>query len=316
MTGGLGFIGSNLAHRLLDLGADVMLVDSLDSDSGANEFNIDGIRDRVRMERMDIGDEVRMSPLVRGHQILFNLAGQMSHLGSMQDPLKDLEVNAVSQLKLLETCRHHNPEIHIVFAGTRQVYGRVKYLPVDEKHLPLPLDYNGVSKRAGEMYHIVCHRIYGMWTSVLRMTNVYGPRMRVKDDRLTFIGWWFRQLLDGNTLQVFGDGKQVRDLNYVDDVVDALLLCAVHPSAAGNIYNLGGDPINLLDLASLMVEINGGGNYACVPFPANRKRIDIGDYFGDYRLIKDDLGWSPQVSLRDGLARTLDFYREHREHYW
>ncbi|MBI5840951.1 MAG: NAD-dependent epimerase/dehydratase family protein [Chloroflexi bacterium] len=316
VTGGLGFIGSNLARRLLELGADITLVDSLDPDSGANEFNVNGIRDRVRIERVDIRDEARMSPLVRSQQIMFNLAGQMSHIGSMQEPLKDLEINAVSQLKLLETCRHENPEIRIVFAGTRQVYGRAKYLPVDEKHLLSPLDYNGVSKRAGEMYHIVCHRIYGMWTTVLRMTNVFGPRMRVKDDRLTFIGWWFRQLLDGNTLQVFGDGKQIRDLNYVDDVVDALLICAVHPSAAGNIYNLGGEPINLLDLASLLVEINGSGSYARVPFPADRKRIDIGDYFGDYRLIKNDLGWSPQVSLREGLARTLDFYREYREQYW
>ena len=316
ITGGLGFIGSNLAKRLVELGADVTLVDNLDPDMGANMFNVVDIRDKLRILQADLGDDELMASLVCQNQFLFNLAGQMSHLGSMQAPLKDLEINAVSQLKLLETCRRENPEIRIVFAGTRQVYGRAKYLPVDEKHPLLPLDYNGVSKRAGEMYHMICHRIHGMWTSVLRMTNVYGPRMRVKDDRLAFIGWWFRQLLDGNTLPVFGDGKQVRDLNYVEDVVDALLLCVIHPCAAGKIYNLGGEPINLFNLANLLVEINGGGSCARVPFPEDRKRIDIGDYFGDYRLIKNDLGWSPQVPLREGLARTLDFYREHREHYW
>lgn len=316
ITGGLGFIGSNLAKRLVELGADVTLVDNLDPDMGANLFNIADIRDKVQVVQADLGDRELMAPLVRQNQSLFNLAGQMSHLGSMQAPLKDLEINAVSQLELLESCRCENPEIRIVFAGTRQVYGRAKYLPVDEKHPLAPLDYNGVSKRAGEMYHMICHRVHGMWTSVLRMTNVYGPHMRVKDDRLAFIGWWFRQILDGNTLHVFGDGKQIRDLNYVDDVVDALLLCVIHPSAKGKIYNLGGEPINLFDLANLLVEINGGGSCARVPFPEDRKRIDIGDYFGDYRLIKNDLGWSPQVSLREGLARTLDFYRQHREHYW
>lgn len=316
VTGGLGFIGSNLARRLVELGAEVSLVDLLDPGSGGSRFNIAGIEERVEVNEADIGDETKMSDLVRGRDYLFNLAGQTSHLGSMQDPLKDLEANAVGQFKLLEVCRKQNPRVKIVYSGTRQVYGRPKYLPVDESHPAAPLDYNGVSKRAGEMYHLVAHRIYGVWTTVLRMTNVYGPRMRVKDDRQTFIGWWFRQLLEGEELKVFGDGRQVRDLNYVDDVVEALLLCAVHPSAEGQIYNLGGEPIPLLDLARLMIEVNGGGSYSLTPFPAGRKRIDIGDYFGDYTKILTALGWQPRVPLRTGIERTLDFYRRHKEHYW
>jgi UDP-glucose 4-epimerase len=316
ITGGVGFIGSNLAFRLVSLGAAVTLVDVLDPDSGANVFNITGIKNQVRVIEADISNGEQMKPLVRQNQFLFNLAGQASHLGSMQNPLKDLEINAISQLKFLDVCRRNNPEIRIVYAGTRQVYGRAKYLPVDEKHLLEPLDFNGVSKRAGEMYHMVCHHVYGMWTSVLRMTNVFGPHMRVKDDLLTFIGWWFRQVLEGKDMHIFGDGKQVRDLNFVDDVVNALLLCASHPSACGRIFNLGGEPTNLLDLARLMIELNGGGNYTIVPFPKDRKKIDIGDYFGDYGMIQRELGWGPQVTLRNGISRTLDFYRKHREHYW
>ena len=275
ITGGLGFIGSNLARKLVELGAVVTIVDNLDPDSGANLFNVEDIKEKLQIIQADSGDEQQMKLAVKGQKYLFNLAGQMSHLESMQDPFKDLDVNAAGQLKLLEVCRENNPEISIIFAGTRQVYGRAKYLPVDENHLLTPLDNNGVSKRAGEMYHIVYNRVYGMATCVLRMTNVYGPRMRIKDDILTFIGWWLHELLKGKDIQIFGDGMQIRDLNYVDDVINALLLCAAHPSANGKIYNLGGEPINLLSLARLMIKVNGAGNYVIVPFPERRKRIDI-----------------------------------------
>ena len=316
ITGGLGFIWSNLAIKLLGFGAKVTVVDNLDPDSGGNPFNVEDIKEHIEVIQADINDEDQMKRAVKGQKYLFNLAGQMSHLGSMQDPFKDLNVNTIGQLRLLEVCRQNNPEIGIVFAGTRQVYGRPKYLPVDENHLLTPLDNNGVSKRAGEMYHIVYNRVHGMATSVLRMTNVYGPRMRIKDDLLTFVGWWFRQLLEGKDIQIFGDGMQIRDLNYVDDVVNALLLCAVHPAANGKIYNLGGEPINLLNLAKLMIEVNGSGKYEIVPFPENRKRIDIGDYHGDYSLINADVGWQPQIPLRDGISKLLEFYRENKQHYF
>lgn len=317
ITGGLGFLGSNLARRLIDLGADALLVDSLIPDYGGNLFNVADIQERVRINIADVRDKYGIEYLVQGQDFLFNLAGQVSHLDSMRDPQTDLEINCRSQLSILEACRTHNPGIKVIYAGTRQIYGRPQYLPVDEAHPLEPTDYNGVNKMAGEWYHIVCHRVYGLRTVSLRMTNVYGPRMRVKDARQTFIGWWLRQIVEGKELQVFGDGKQIRDLNYVDDAVEALLLAAAVPAADGQIYNLGGDePINLLDLAKLMIEVNGSGSYRVVEFPPDRKRIDIGDYYGDYTKIHTHLGWQPTVSLREGLGRTLAFYHQHREHYW
>ncbi|MCC7116967.1 MAG: NAD-dependent epimerase/dehydratase family protein [Anaerolineales bacterium] len=315
ITGGLGFIGSNLARKLLALGVEVTIVDNLDSDGGGNPFNLAGVERDVRVIRAELADETQMKPLLHGQDYLFNLAGQMSHLGSMQNPLKDLHVNATSQLQVLELCRVQNPEIKIVFAGTRQVYGRPQTLPVDEQHALKPVDNNGVSKRAGEMYHLVYHRAYGMKTSVIRMTNVYGPRMRIKDASLNFMAWWFRQLLAGAPIQIFGTGAQVRDFTYVDDVVSALLSCAAAPEAYGKIYNLGGERSNLLNLARRMIELNGAGAYELVPFPEGRKRIDIGDYYADYKLIQRELGWEPQVSLAAGIRQTLEYYRAHQKEY-
>jgi len=317
ITGGLGFIGSNLARRLVELGAELLLVDSLIPDYGGNLFNVADIESRVRINIADVRDEHGMNYLVRGQDIIFNLAGQVSHLDSMRDPYTDLEINCRSQLSILEACRKHNPDVKIVYAGTRQIYGRPQYLPVDEKHPLEPTDINGVNKLAGEWYHIVYHRVHDLRAVSLRMTNTYGPRMRVRDARQTFIGWWLRQIVEGQELQIFGDGQQVRDFNHVDDVVEALLLAAASPAADGQIYNLGGDePTNLLDLAELLIELNGGGSYRIVPFPDDRKRIDIGDFYGDYAKIHTHLSWKPIVPLREGLDRTIAFYRQHREHYW
>jgi UDP-glucose 4-epimerase len=316
ITGGLGFIGSNLARRLVALGANVLLVDSLIPEYGGNIFNIADIEDRLRVNIADVRDEYGMRYLVQGQDYIFNLAGQVSHTDSMNDPYTDLEINARSQLSLLEACRHGNPLAKIIFASTRQIYGKPQYLPVDERHPQQPIDINGINKMAGEWYHIVYHNVYSLKTVSLRLTNTYGPRMRIKDARQTFIGWWIRQIIEGKLLQIFGDGTQVRDFNYVDDVVEALLLAAVTEVANGQIYNLGGDdPINLINLAKLMIEINGGGEYEMVPFPLDRKPIDIGDFYGDYRKIRSKLGWQPRVGLREGLARTLAYYKQYREHY-
>ncbi len=316
ITGGLGFIGSNLAHRLLGLGAEVLIVDSLIPEYGGNIFNVTGIEDQLRINIADIRDEHGLRYLVQGQDLIFNLAGQVSHTDSMIDPYTDLEINARSQLSLLEACRHGNPATKVVFASTRQIYGRPEYLPVDERHPLQPADVNGINKLAGEWYHMVYHKDYGLRTVSLRLTNTYGPRMRIRDARQTFIGWWFRQLLAGHTLQIYGDGLQVRDFNYVDDVIEVLLMVAAHDAADGQIYNLGSDdPINLLNLARLLIEVNGGGAFELIPFPDDRKRIDIGDYYGDYRKIRSKLGWRPVVGLRDGLTRTLAYFREHLEHY-
>lgn len=316
ITGGLGFIGSNVAHRLIDLGAEVLIVDSLIPEYGGNLFNVRSIEDRLRINIADVRDEHGLRYLVQEQDIIFNLAGQVSHTDSMTDPYTDLEINARSQLSLLEACRHGNPAAKVVYASTRQIYGRPEYLPVDERHPLQPADVNGINKLAGEWYHIVYNNVYGLRTVSLRLTNTYGPRMRIRDPRQTFIGWWFRQLLEGQTLNIFGDGLQIRDFNYIDDVVEAMLMVAVSDAADGQIYNLGGDdPINLLNLARLMIEVNGGGDYQLRRFPDDRKRIDIGDFYGDYRKIRSKLGWRPVVGLRDGLTRTIDYFRANLEHY-
>jgi len=317
ITGGMGFVGSNLARRLVDLDADVLLVDSMIPEYGGNPFNIDGIEARVRVNFADVRDPYSMEYLVRGQDFIFSLAGQVSHLDSMLDPITDLEINCRSQLSILEACRKDNPDVKVIYAGTRQIYGRPQYLPVDEAHPTAPTDFNGVHKMAAEWYHMVYHRAYGLRTVSLRMTNTYGPRMRVKDARQTFMGWWLRRAVEGLELEVFGDGRQVRDFNYVDDAVDALLKAAAAPAADGQIYNLGGDePVSLLDLARLMVEIRGAGSCRQVPFPPDRRSIDIGDYHGSYAKIRRELGWQPAVPLRAGIEQTLTFYQSHHRHYW
>jgi UDP-glucose 4-epimerase len=316
ITGGLGFIGSNLARELVAAGARVTLVDSLVPEYGGNLANIEGIEDDVTVNVSDVRDEHSFRYLVQGHDVLFNLAGQTSHLDSMQDPMTDLEINCRAQLSILEACRRHNTDITVVFAGTRQIYGRPQYLPVDERHPLSPVDVNGINKAAGEWYHLLYGDVYALRVSVLRLTNTFGPRMRVKDARQTFLGVWVRALVLDEEIKIFGTGRQRRDFTYVDDAVRALLLAASSDCAHGAVYNLGGSPVSLLELAQLMIEVNGSGSYAVVPFPANRKAIDIGDYYGDSSKIRTELGWEPTVPLEDGVARSLEFYRSHGSHYW
>lgn len=317
ITGGLGFIGSTLAIRLVELGARVTVVDSLIPEYGGNLWNIEPVRERVTINISDVRDEHSMRYLVRGQDYLFNLAGQTSHLDSMRNPYPDLEINVRAQLYILEACRHHNPEVKIIFASTRQLYGRPRYLPVDEAHPLQPVDINGINKLAGEWYHLVYHSAYGLRTCVLRLTNTYGPRMRVKDARQTFLGIWIRRLIEGQPILVYGDGSQVRDFNYVDDVVDALLRVALSDDANGEVYNLGApDPISLRQTAELLVAVNGGGRFDLVPFPQELRPIDIGDYYGDYRKIRARHGWEPATPLAEGLRRTLEFYRRYHPYYW
>jgi len=315
ITGGMGFIGSTLAHRLVALGAHVTLVDSLIPEYGGNLFNIAGIEDRVRVNISDVRDEHSMKYLVQGKDYLFNLAGQTSHIDSMQDPYTDLEINARAQLYILEVCRKYNPTLKIVFASTRQIYGKPDYLPVDEKHLLRPTDVNGINKMAGEWYHILYNNVYGIRACALRLTNTYGPRMRVKDARQTFVGIWIRLLLGGKPFEIWG-GEQKRDFTYVDDCVDALLIAASEEKAYGKIFNLGDDNVvSLKELANILIEINGSGEYVIKKFPEDRKKIDIGDYYSDYSLIRKTLGWKPKVSLREGLQRTIEYYRQNLKYY-
>jgi len=315
ITGGLGFIGSNLARRLVELGAQVTLVDSLIPQYGGNLVNIASIDDKVRVNISDVRDKHSMKYLVHGQDVLFNLAGQTSHMDSMQDPFTDLEINATSQLYILEACRQYNPDIKIVFASTRQIYGKPDYLPVDERHLLRPVDMNGINKMAGEWYHILYNNVYGIRACALRLTNTYGPRMRVKDARQTFLGIWIRLLVEGKPFDVWG-GEQLRDFTYVDDAVNAFLLAAVHDEANGQVFNIGGDQVvSLKELGNLLIEVHGSGQYVLKDFPIERRRIDIGDYFANDDLIRRTLGWEPKTPLREGLLQTLLYYRENLPAY-
>jgi dTDP-glucose 4,6-dehydratase/UDP-glucose 4-epimerase len=298
-------------------GAKVMLADSLIPQYGGNLFNIQDIQANVTVNICDVRDSFAMSYLIKGQDFLFNLAGQTSHMDSMTDPQTDLDINANAQLSILEACRKNNPGIKIVFASTRQLYGKPDYLPVDEKHPIHPVDVNGINKLAGEWYHLLYNNVYGIKACALRLTNTYGPGMRVKDARQTFLGIWIRSLIEERPIKVFGDGLQLRDFNYVSDCINALLLAGINEVANGKIYNLGSsEVVSLRALAESMVAMDVNGAFELVPFPSERKAIDIGDYYSDFSLITQDLGWMPNVDLQTGLEKTLDYYKKHRIHYW
>jgi UDP-glucose 4-epimerase len=315
ITGGLGFIGSNLARRLVELSADVTIVDSLIPDYGGNLYNVESIRDRVQINVSDVRDTHSLRHLVQDKQFLFNLAGQTSHLDSMTNPMADLEINCQAQLSILETCRAHNPKIKIVFASTRQIYGRTPRLPVDETHPLSPVDVNGINKMAGERYHLLYNDVHGIAATALRLTNTIGPRMRIKDARQTFVGLWVRQLLEGRPISVWG-GEQLRDFTDVEDAVDAFLMAAASSATNGEVYNLGGSEVVDLDaLAKLMVEVHGSGSYEIKEFPSERRAIDVGDYYADFSKIRDRLGWMPKRGLRETIETTLSYFRDSLPNY-
>ena len=316
ITGGLGFIGSNLARCLVQLDADVLLVDSLIPEYGGNLFNIDGIERHVSVNIADIRQQSTMDYLVRDREVIFNLAGQVSHIDSMRDPHTDLEINCRSQLTILEACRRNNPAVKVVFAGTRQVYGRPERLPVDEQHLVRPTDINGINKAAGEYYHLVYNNVFGVRACSLRLTNVYGPRQLVKHNRQGFIGWFIRQAVEGREIHIYGDGSQMRDFVYVDDVADAFLRAGATDSVNGDVFNVGGiEPITHRDLVRLLLEVAGSGSVRYVDWPPDQKAIDIGSFYADSSRFARETGWRPGVTLRDGLSRTVAFYREHLHRY-
>lgn len=289
-------------------------IDSLVPEYGGNPFNLDGYAGRVRINVSDMRDPHSLRYMIRDREVIFNLAGQTSHMDSMSDPMTDLAINGTAQLSLLELCRKENPQARLVFASTRQIYGRPQYLPVDEKHPLCPVDVNGINKIAGESYHLLYASVYGMYAVALRLTNTYGPRMRIKDARQTFLGVWVRAAVEGRPFDVWG-GEQLRDFTYADDIVDALMLAATTPALNGKALNIGGDcVISLADTALLLGEVAGAA-YTIREFPAERKRIDIGDYYADDRAFREATGWTPATSLREGLARTVAYYRQFAAHY-
>jgi len=317
ITGGLGFIGSNLAIELVGLGSKVTLVDSMIPEYGSNFFNIKEIEDKVKVNIADVRDEHSMKYIVKERDYIFNLAGTLSHIDSMIDPYTDLEINCRSQLSILEACRKNNKDAKIIFAGTRGQYGKPAYLPVDEKHLLQPVDINGINNTAGEWYHILYNNVYGIRAISLRLTNTYGSRHQMRHSRQGFLNWFIRLAFDKQEIQIYGEGKQVRDFNYVHDVVKAFLLAAADDKVNGQVFNLGsGHPINVADIAKLVIRTVGSGSYRHINFPSDKIKIEIGDYYADFGKIKNALGWEPETSLEDGLQKTIDFYRRFQKHYW
>ena len=308
VTGGLGFIGSNLAAALAEAGADVVVVDSLAPRHGGDWRNLHGVRAVVHA--VDIADSSAMVEASNDIDVVFNLAGQVSHLDSMEDPLADLEANTRSQLVFLEMLRKLNPSVTVVFASTRQVYGRPRYLPVDEEHPLRPTDVNGITKHAAERLHLLYGEVYGFRSVVLRLTNVYGPRQRLRGDHQAFFPTFLRRAFTGQPIVLYGDGSQTRDMLYVDDAVEAFLLAATAPEAGGEIVNIGADDaVSLAHVAAEIVDIVGNGRVETAPWPREHARIDIGDFRTDASKAKRILGWSARTGLRDGIRSTVDYYQ-------
>lgn len=317
VTGGVGFIGSNLVRSLVKLGAKVTVIDSMEPLFGGNLFNLIDIQSKVDLHIDDIRNREKMRELLKGQDILFHLAAQTSHVGSMQDPIIDLEINVMAQLDILEICREINREIKIVFTSTRQIYGKPDVLPVSEQHPLRPPDVNGINKLAAEQYLQLYHQQYGIRSCILRLTNTYGPCMRVKDARQTFLGIWIRRLLENGIIQVFGDGKQLRDFNYIDDCISALLLAAAKTESEGKIFNLGSEEVvSLEQMARILTSLGYGGAFEVVPFPEGRESIDIGSYYSNFSFIHESLDWKPEITLRNGLRKTIEYFDVNRAHYW
>ena len=316
ITGGLGFIGSTLAIAEVKRGSRVVVVDALLPDYGGNRFNVKNIEKEIEIKIGDIRNKSLMEKLIKNQDIIYSLAGTLSHVDSMTDPFTDLEINCVSQLTLLEACRKYNPEAKILFAGTRNQYGRAKYLPVDENHPMEPVDVNGINNIAAEWYYRLYHNIHGLWTCSLRLTNTFGPRHQMKHSRQGVLNWFLRQLLDGDKIRLYGTGQQIRDVNYVDDAVRAFMLAADSDKANGEVFNLGGEGVSLKKFVEIAIATMGRGKYEVVPFTPDRKVIEVGDYIADWSKIKKTLGWKPRMSLKEGIKRTIEYYRKFKNRYW
>ena len=315
VTGGLGFIGSNLAIRLVEMGAHVSVMDSLIPESGGNPFNVSPVESQIEINNGDLRDLEMLVDAVIGKDFIFHLAGQVSHGDSMREPELDLGMNCISSLHLVEACRKHNPNARLVYTSTRQVYGVPQALPVTEEHPTLPVDVNGINKLAAEYYHLLYDRTYDLRSTVLRLTNTYGPRQQISNNRQGFAGIFIRKALLGEAIQIFGSGEQRRDFNYVDDVVDALLLAADNEDCFGKVFNLGAESHYSLNEFIESLRSYKKFETSKVSFPDDKKLIDIGDYYGDFSAFRSLTDWYPKVDLNEGLARTLEFYQQHQEVY-
>jgi len=317
ITGGLGFVGSNLAIRLVGAGAHVTLLDSMLSLYGGNLFNIEPIQDKVQVNFSDVRDRNSMEYLVRDQDYIFHLAGQVSHVDSIIDPFTDVDINVNGTLSVLEACRKHNSEARIIFTGTRGQYGPSVKLPVDETAPTNPMGMYAITNLTAEKIVLMYHRVHSIPGVCLRITNTYGPRHHMKHNRYGVLNWFIRLALDDETIPIFGDGRILRDFLYIDDLTEVLMMCGLTEAAYGSVFNVGsGTGISFIELAEKIIEIAGSGRYKYAPFTTERKRLEPGDYWADITRIKSVVGWEPRVSLEEGLQRTILYYRTYRDHYW
>lgn len=317
VTGGLGFIGSNLSARLVALGAKVTIVDNMIPRLGGNLFNVKEVVDDIHINFSDVRDSHSMDYLVKGQDVIFHLAGQVNHVDSIRNPIQDLDINCRGTLVLLESCRKHNREVKIIFAGTRGEYGSSVTLPVAEDHPTNPKGIYAVTNLTAEKMVLVYHDVHNISGTCLRITNTFGPRHQMSHDEYGVLNWFIRKAIDDELIPVFGDGLILRDFLYVDDLVDCFLKVATCVHAFGEVFNVGtGIPTHFIELAKMIIEIAGSGKMALTEFTKERKEVEPGDYYTDISKINRLVRWKPETSLKEGLRKTIDFYRKHKAEYW
>ena len=318
ITGGLGFIGSSIARELVGFGSEVTILDANLARYGGNYFNLAGVEDKVVVDEGDIRDTSTLNRHIFGKDIIFNLAAQVDHNFGMQNPHLDIDINCKGHINVLEECRKNNPDARIVFPGSRMQYGKVSDsdLPVHETHQLNPLSIYAANKTVGELYYLAYHNHHKLDTVSLRVTNPFGPRAQVKHPGYCIVNWFVRQSLEGKDINIFGDGSQVRDYIFIDDLTNAFLIAGVHPNAKGRIYNVGsGIPMRFADMAKQVMEFSNGGQVKHVPWPENYENVETGNFYADITRIHSELGWTPKTSFEEGLKKTVDFYRANLARY-
>ncbi|VVB66534.1 GDP-L-fucose synthase [Candidatus Gugararchaeum adminiculabundum] len=317
ITGGAGFLGSNLAHKLVALGAEeIVLYDAMLPEYGANPENFREIKDKVKVVKGDTRDFETLAKNVKGKDLIFNYAAQVSHVRSMREPLLDIEINCTGNMNVLEACRKFNDSAKVIFSGTRTQIGEAQYTPIDEKHPINPVDIVGANKQAAQWYHQLYYKVHGIRTSTIVLNNTYGPRHQVRNPDYGIVNWFVRLAIEGKEIELFGDGSQTRDFNYVDDVNDAALLAAQSDKSNGEAYLLGsGEEISMLEAAKIIIKAAGSGSYKLKPFPKERAKIDVKRFLVSYEKIKNDIGWFPKTNFEKGIAKTVEFYRQRLQHY-
>jgi len=317
ITGGLGFVGSNLAIALVKQGAKVTVIDNMLLRQGGNMFNILPVKNKIKIHFKDIRNRSVMNKLVRDKDFIFHLAGQVNHVASIKNPLQDLSINAEGTLVALEACRKFNKDARFIFTGTRGQYGSSVRLPVDEDHPMNPKGVYAITNLCAEKFVMVYDEIHKIRSIALRITNTYGPRHQMAHDEYGVLNWFIRKAIDNESIPVFGDGAILRDFLYIDDLVDALMLSGLCERAYGNVFNIGsGNPTDFIKLAKLIIKITGSGCFKFTEFSKERKEIEPGDYYADISKIKKMVGWKPKTDLSAGILKTVNFYRKYKSHYW